>query len=235
VTAPRDGQVDKVIRVVATSGTSWEDAARAGVAEGAKTITDLMTARVTESDIVITDGSIVRYRVKLEMSFQLDRSRLVADTHDTVRVRRYLVVANQTLASPALHELVEERVSIGPSEFHILVPEPPSPSVVGDITTGIVGVAAEEHARQRLLGLQEAEDRLDDFRRAFRHLGGAISGEVGLGDPVSSARRVLERSSFDEIIVSTLAPGVSRWLKLDLPNRLQRSFSIPVITLVQDA
>ena len=77
--------------------------------------------------------------------------------------------------------------------------------------------------------------RARDFRRAFAHLGGALSGEVGLGDPILAARRVIDRSSFDEIIVSTLPPGVSRWLKLDLPNRLQRTFELPVVSIVQEA
>jgi hypothetical protein len=39
---------------------------------------------------------------------------------------------------------------------------------------------------------------------------------------------VLERSSFDEIIVSTLPAPVSRWLRLDLAHRLERRFHLPV-------
>ena len=229
----RDAQVDKVVRVVATSGISWEDAARVGVAEGARTITDLQVARVIESDLVITDGAIVRYRVTLEMTFQLDRSRVVDGSQDTITVRRYLVIANRTLPSAALHELVRERLANGPSEFHVLVPEPPSPITVGDATTGMIPLSPDDFGHQLLLGIQEAEDRLDVFMRAFRDLGAALSGEVGVGDPISSVRRVMERSSFDEIIVSTLPHGVSRWLKLDLPNRLQHHFPIPVISLVQ--
>ena len=46
--------------------------------------------------------------------------------------------------------------------------------------------------------------------------------------------RVLERSSFDEIIVSTLPPGLSRWLKMDLATRLERAFGLPVVALVQE-
>lgn len=228
------GRVHKVIRVVATSSTSWEDAARAGVAEATKTITDLGTARVTESDMVISDGQVARYRVKLEMTFQLDRTRRVAATGETVTVRRYLIIANQTLPNPALRDLIEQRMAAGPSEFHVLVPEPPAPLMVGEPMTGIVSMAAEEYAHDRLLRLEDAENRLEDFRHAYAHLGPALSGEVGLGDPILAARRVIDRSSFDEIIVSTLPPGVSRWLKLDLPNRLQRTFELPVVSIVQE-
>ena len=231
-----DGQVDKVIRLVATSTTSWEDAARVGVAEAAKTITDLRTARLIESDLLVGRDAVARYRVKLEVSFQLDRTRHRAGSSETVQVRRYLIIANQTLPSPALHELVAIRAAAGPAEFHVLVPEPPRPILIGDPATGLVTLPAEEIEQQRLLGLAEAEERLDDFRRAFASdLGGSLSGEVGLGDPLTAARRVLERASFDEIIVATLPAGVSRWLKLDLPNRLQRSFDLPVVSVVANS
>jgi flavin-binding protein dodecin len=228
-----DGQVHKVIRIVATSARSWEEAARAGVAEATKTITDLQAAKLVESDIVVIDGSTARYRVKLELAFRLDRSRRLARSGEAVTVRRYLVIANQTLPSQTLRTLLEARLASGPAEFHVLVPEPPRLLLTGDPTTGIVGISPGEIEHQRLLGLAEAENRLEDFRREFAHLGGALSGEVGLGDPLSAAQRVLERSSFDEIIVSTLPTSVSRWLKMDLPNRLQRMVSIPVTQLVQ--
>ena len=39
---------------------------------------------------------------------------------------------------------------------------------------------------------------------------------------------MLLREQFDEIILSTLPPGVSRWLKQDLPHRVERDFSLPV-------
>jgi flavin-binding protein dodecin len=227
-----DGNVYKVIRVVATSTSSWEEAARVGVAEAVKTITSLKAAKITESDILIENGVVLHFRVKLEMSFQIDRLRRVGV--ENIQVRRYLIIASRTLASPALRELVEEKVVSGPSEFHVLVPEPPKTILVGDEMTGMVDVAALGYPEQRLLDLKEAEARLTDFKQALARLGGTITGEVGLSDPVTSARRVMERSSFDEIIVSTLPLGISRWLKLDLPSRLERAFSIPVTALVQE-
>lgn len=39
---------------------------------------------------------------------------------------------------------------------------------------------------------------------------------------------------FDEVILSTLPPGVSRWLKQDLPHRLERHFDIPVTHVIGD-
>lgn len=230
---PIDGQVDKVVRVVATSELSWEHAAQAAVSEAAKSIRDLQTATVIESDLVVLDGKVDRYRVKLEMAFQLDRSRRVGDAGQSVRVRRHLIIANKTLATPALHELVAERASVGPAEFHVLVPESSTPSAVLAPDGLLEPRLLENAAMDRLLALKEAEDRLDAFRSEFRHLDPPLTGEVGLGDPITAARRVMERSSFDEVIVSTLPIGVSRWLKLDLPSRLERAFGLPVVAISQ--
>ncbi|MGI9611324.1 MAG: dodecin family protein [Acidimicrobiales bacterium] len=227
-----DGRVDKVIRVVATSPDSWEGAAQSAIAEASRTLTNLQSGTVIQADIVWGDDRVAQYRLKLEMSFQLDRSRLSADGTEKVYVRRHLVVANQTLASPALHEIIAEKDSTGPSEFHILVPEGPKPTYIADPLGG-GDIALPDVAKQRLLALREAEERLDSFRSDFAHLGPRLTGEVGLGDALTSVRRVMERSSFDEVIVSTLPPGVSRWLKLDLPKRIERAFNLPVTALVQ--
>jgi hypothetical protein len=41
----------------------------------------------------------------------------------------------------------------------------------------------------------------------------------------------LRLDRFDEIIISTLPPGVSRWLGMDLPSRAERKFKLPVTTV----
>jgi hypothetical protein len=33
------------------------------------------------------------------------------------------------------------------------------------------------------------------------------------------------------VILSTLQPGASRWLKQDLPHRLERTFGVPVMQI----
>jgi cell pole-organizing protein PopZ len=41
-------------------------------------------------------------------------------------------------------------------------------------------------------------------------------------------RDVMRRRQFDEIILSTLPPGVSRWLGQDLPHRAEKQFRLPI-------
>ena len=42
----------------------------------------------------------------------------------------------------------------------------------------------------------------------------------------------LEEDQFDEITISTLPLGVSRWLGMDLPHRAERKFKLPVTTVI---
>lgn len=239
--ATRSEPTFKVIRLVATSSDSWEDAARRGVAEASKTITSLDEARVIDMDTLIDDNQVARYRIKLEVAFQVDRSRPnpVAGQPD-VSVRRYLIVANETLAGDVIPGLVAERVAAGPSEFHVLVPATPSKetqrlrAVTGDPVSGyatvdLVGLR-EAHARDR----ERAQVRLETFIDRLSDHASVVSSEIGGADPFSAVTQVMGRSSFDEIIVSTHAPGVSRWLRLDLPSRIERAFSVPVIVIQKE-
>ena len=51
---------------------------------------------------------------------------------------------------------------------------------------------------------------------------------VGDPDPVVAVMDVWDPMKFDEIIVSTLPTGSSRWMGLDLPHRLEKLTSVPV-------
>lgn len=241
MTLARSEPTFKVIRLVATSSDSWEDAARRGVAEAAKTITGLDEARVMEMDTLVDDGQVARYRIKLEVAYQVDRSRPnpVAGEPD-VSVRRYLIIANETLAGDVIPGLVAERVAAGPSEFHVLVPATPSKetqrlrAVTGDPVSGyatvdLVGLR-EAHARDR----ERAQARLDTFTDRLSDYASIMSSEIGGADPFSATTQVMGRSSFDEIILSTHAPGVSRWLRLDLPSRIERAFNVPVVVIQKE-
>jgi hypothetical protein len=135
-------------------------------------------------------------------------------------MRRYLVVANQTLGGEHLITKVREYVSAGPSLFHIVVPATPSKEHL---------VWTEGEAQSI------ARERLDRAVDRFRQLGAEADGEVGDANPLLAIEDVLRNQSFEEIILSTLPAGPSRWLKLDLPARAQNQFGLPVTHVVGEA
>jgi hypothetical protein len=148
--------------------------------------------------------------------------------------RRYLIIANKTLVSPGLEQLVHECVAAGPCEFHVLVPQASTPTIYAVDPMGLIDLRLHQPTNDYYADVRhEAEERLDHFRETFARQGVLITGEVGCSDPLAAARNVVERLLFDEIIVSTLPPGVSRWLKMDLVNRVQRAFELRVTSLVQ--
>ena len=62
----------------------------------------------------------------------------------------------------------------------------------------------------------------------LKRAGVNVDGEVGSSDPMHAVTDVLDRREFDEVVVSTFPPGVSRWLRMDLPNRIRRRSKLPV-------
>ena len=71
--------------------------------------------------------------------------------------------------------------------------------------------------------------------RSFESSALRRNGEVGDESPLAAIKDVLREKEFDEIIVSTLPPGISRWLGQDLVSRVERSFAIPVTHVIGDA
>lgn len=135
-------------------------------------------------------------------------------------MRRYLVVANQTLGGEHLKEKVRECLAAGPCEFHILVPATPPAEHL---------TATEGQARKL------AQQRLDAACEEFRAMGATCDGEVGDARPLTAIADVLRHLTFDELILSTLPAGPSRWLKQDLPHWVERTFDLPVTHIVAEA
>jgi len=59
--------VYKVIDIIGTSGTSWEDAAAEAVRTVGQTIRDIRVAGVVEQDIHLDEGGAITYRTKLQL------------------------------------------------------------------------------------------------------------------------------------------------------------------------
>lgn len=63
--------VYKVIDIIGTSTTSWEDAAVTAVKTAGATVRDLRVAQVVQQDLDLGgEGDEVTYRVKLQVSFK---------------------------------------------------------------------------------------------------------------------------------------------------------------------
>ena len=135
-------------------------------------------------------------------------------------MRSYLIVANQTLTSESLRDAIAARLAEGPVRTHVVVPLSP---VGGRLTW-------DEHASRDV-----AQERLDKVLDRLRAMGAEADGEVGDRDPVMAVRDALRHREVDEVIVSTLPKGLSRWLGEDVPSRLRDSVRCPVTVVTQPA
>jgi hypothetical protein len=128
-------------------------------------------------------------------------------------MRSYLVVGNQTLDSPELAMAIRERLASGPARFHIVVPATP-------VQRGLTW--DEDEARIA------AQDRLTAMIGRLVELDAEVTGEIGHRDPIEATEDALRGREVDEVILSTLPPGISRWLGQDVPTRLKGSVLVPV-------
>ncbi|SDB33602.1 hypothetical protein SAMN05660653_01611 [Desulfonatronum thiosulfatophilum] len=62
--------VYKIIELVGTSPTSWEDAVQRVVEKSSKSLRDLRVAEVNKLDVKIEDGKIIAYRARVTVSFK---------------------------------------------------------------------------------------------------------------------------------------------------------------------
>jgi nucleotide-binding universal stress UspA family protein len=132
-----------------------------------------------------------------------------------------LVVANQTLPSAALADAIAKRIRSGVSAFHVVVPATPPASH---------GFTWDEEESRR-----EAGERLEKFLAHLRSRGVEATGEVGDRDPVAAVRDAVRGREIDEILLSTLPPGVSRWLGQDVPSRLRGAVPLEVSVVYEQA
>src|SRR6516164_1112050 len=70
-----DMSVYKVVEVIGTSSTSWEDAAAEAVKTTGETIRDLRVAEVVKQDIHLDEDGSITYRTKLQLSFKYEHER----------------------------------------------------------------------------------------------------------------------------------------------------------------
>ena len=118
------------------------------------------------------------------------------------QVRRVLIVANRTASTPTLMEHVKRLAAERPSAFTLLIPDSPK-SKHTDWTMELA------------------------LPRIERAAGGPVEGLTGEEDPFEAIRRAVADGDYDEIIISTLPKRVSKWLRRDLPRRIE-GLGLPV-------
>ena len=144
-------------------------------------------------------------------------------------MRRCLIIANQTLGGAQLLDAVQERIAREAHEFYVVVPA--TPLADQELGAGsLPGSAPSPQERAYAL----ARQRLDRAVRQIAELGGRADGEVGDADAFEAARRAADAFVADEVIVSTLPMGLSRWLRGNLPARIERALDLPVVRIVGD-
>lgn len=155
-------------------------------------------------------------------------------------MRRYLVVANQTLQDAELCAELRKRIKAEPSSFYLLVPDTravdyedvPAAAAAAlqpgmawwmrDYCGPVTDEEASAYARQRLVHTLAWLDAM----------GASAEGDLGSSHPLEAIEKVLVDHQFDEIIVATLPRHLSRWLRADLPHRAERRFGLPVTTII---
>ena len=65
-----DMSVYRVIDVIGTSASSWEEAAREAITTAAGSVHDLRIAEVTKQDIVVGDDGTLLFRARIQLSFK---------------------------------------------------------------------------------------------------------------------------------------------------------------------
>jgi hypothetical protein len=161
-------------------------------------------------------GRKFHYRTKLEV----------------IAMSRILVIANKTLGSSDLLQVIRDRMTEGPCKFTLLVPAIPHAhreSTIETLTRRMTNMPINGEAR----GAEEADyeharGRVEFGIEQLQKLGAEVDGEVGNANPFKAVEDALSRRKYDEIILSTLPSRVGGWLSQDLPHKVKRKFKGPV-------
>ena len=154
-------------------------------------------------------------------------------------MRRYLVVANQTLQAAELRDELRKRISAGTPSFFVIVPDTKAaqydPVAAGGVlpqpgmwwwVTYYARPATDQEATA------QARERLSSMLASLAALGVPVEGDLGSPDPLEAIGKACASRQFDEIIVTTLPRHLSRWLRADVPHQAERRFGLPVTTIM---
>ena len=122
--------------------------------------------------------------------------------------RNVLVLANVTAASDSLVDALAALDARTPATFTLVVPAGAGREAA---------TATLEHALDRITGA-----------------GLTAIGELGDPDPMIAVQEAYDPRRFDEIVVSTLPLGSSKWLHAGMPERIATLTGAPVTHVVSE-
>ncbi|MBW1772287.1 MAG: dodecin domain-containing protein [Deltaproteobacteria bacterium] len=64
------GSTYKIIELVGTSDSSWEEAAKTAIDTAGSSLKDLRIAEITKLDLTIENGKVSSFRARLNVSFK---------------------------------------------------------------------------------------------------------------------------------------------------------------------
>ena len=109
--------------------------------------------------------------------------------------RRYLVIANQTLAEAELTEAIRQRLEQGPSSFYLLVPNTKAADLAARIARGAPIAPAAGDATVDALATEHAQHRLGQLLDDLRGMDADVDGDIGDPDPIAAVDRCWSVSS----------------------------------------
>lgn len=143
-----------------------------------------------------------------------------------------LVVASQTITSQHLIDAAVVRNAEEPCLFTLLA------LAVTEKTSTMSGLPAAAtnvpyFGSAGADGYELARHQLGLAKQLFSRAGLRVRGEVGDPDPLAAVEKFLSDTdvAVDEIMISTLPSAVSHWLRMDVPSRLRRRLSQPVVVV----
>ena len=123
-------------------------------------------------------------------------------------MRHILVVANQSVATPALLEEIKRRSEADACEISLLIPDAPD-DATGDWTLRYAVKLISRSTGASVRGLRSRRDAYE-----------AIADALNVDD-------------YDEVVISTLPRAHSRWLHRSLPRKVAR-LGVPVSVVTPD-
>ncbi len=67
------GSTYKIIELVGTSDSSWEEAAKTAIETAGESLKDLRIAEVTKLDMTVENGKVSSFRARLNVSFKYQK------------------------------------------------------------------------------------------------------------------------------------------------------------------